>query len=1104
MVRALRLAPSGPESSEFRQMVRRNLATWHRTAPLLRAWVPGNRARFIGTQGKSFVTWAGKVLYRWNAATGEPLGPAAGVSFPLDVVAVSEDGEAVVLGQVVEHSYLLRVVHARTRALLGRPCTMPLGDFATENTTFELCPGKDVLVVRTAGQVGGPRHFFRVWDVATGRVLGEPVPSNPIWYQVVKARDGRRLLLLLVDGAERAEFRDLQTGKRLGSLPELAETDLRLQPSGKTILSVDVDGTVRCLNPADGRVVAQPWRPGKFVRSAALSADGVLLAGICQDQRVRWYDARTRQPCHGTISLRPWHLELGLVLDPVGTSVLVTDPRNCQTQLWQAGSLVRFGSIDAPLPLEAVEDRLPGLPAWAHVAFSPDARTALLAGQNTEVDLRGQRYGRLVDTQTSRPLGRPLRGATAGPERGGAHAFSPDGKLVATCTRGQIDPDAHVRIWDARTGEPRSGPLRYPKLIHALDFSPDSKSLAVGTVGPILLWDVSTGRGRILRQEGPVGALCFSPDGRRLTGATLAGWRRVEAGLQIWDLASGKPRGPLHAVDAGATTPSLTDDGKVVRVLHAHYNRLSRYDPLTGQRLGEQRRYGLPVAVLGQALRGDGLRFATGTFAGRVQQWDTDSGELIGASMEHGSPAVQIVYSGAGDLLAVACKDWTVRVWDAAGCRPVGPPLPHSREVLGMAFTPDGKALITATGDGRMHTWPMSGPVPDDEAVLDGWLQTTTGIKRLAGEVLLLAPDEWTAQRQLLRSRWPEGIRRPEDLGSQHDALAREAQTRGDERCERWHLDRWIEADPADWLAWARRAALSSARGRLDEAAVYYARAAACGGGEALVDWQRHRAVFCLGSGQYAAAKWYLDRLLAQHPGEWRLYADRAEALGKLGRMKERAVDLEVAVRRGADDYFLCGLADEHAGRREWRRALELCRLADRQGDCEPVLVRKALACAHQGDHAGHRQACAALERLTGNPAHPVSVNSLAWFCVLTPAGAADFGRLAERQKRAVGRARDPQEHRAFLNTLGAVLYRAGRHAEAIRCLKDSVGLHKGEGDLSDWVFLAMAHARLGKHDEARRWLAKVRGHRSKARGWAEMEEELLWREAMAVVEAKR
>ena len=55
----------------------------------------------------------------------------------------------------------------------------------------------------------------------------------------------------------------------------------------------------------------------------------------------------------------------------------------------------------------------------------------------------------------------------------------------------------------------------------------------------------------------------------------------------------------------------------------------------------------------------------------------------------------------------------------------------------------------------------------------------------------------------------------------------------------------------------------------------------------------------------------------------------------------------------------------------------------------------------------------------------------------------------------------------------------------------------------ADWVFLAMAHHRLGHHDEARRWLDRFRDRSPNldpAEFWAELEIRLLRTEAEAVV----
>jgi uncharacterized protein HemY len=66
------------------------------------------------------------------------------------------------------------------------------------------------------------------------------------------------------------------------------------------------------------------------------------------------------------------------------------------------------------------------------------------------------------------------------------------------------------------------------------------------------------------------------------------------------------------------------------------------------------------------------------------------------------------------------------------------------------------------------------------------------------------------------------------------------------------------------------------------------------------------------------------------------------------------------------------------------------------------------------------------------------------------------------------------------LNTLGVVQYRAGRYAEAITTLEQSLAAGRGQSDAFDLYFMAMAHHRLGHREEARacyeravRWLGE-------------------------------
>jgi hypothetical protein len=72
-----------------------------------------------------------------------------------------------------------------------------------------------------------------------------------------------------------------------------------------------------------------------------------------------------------------------------------------------------------------------------------------------------------------------------------------------------------------------------------------------------------------------------------------------------------------------------------------------------------------------------------------------------------------------------------------------------------------------------------------------------------------------------------------------------------------------------------------------------------------------------------------------------------------------------------------------------------------------------------------------------------------------------------------------------------------------LRRLEEGIQKRKGVSNEEDWVFLAMAHHRLGRHDEARRWLGRF-GDRSPNLApnafWGELEIRLLRAEGEAVV----
>jgi tetratricopeptide (TPR) repeat protein len=88
-------------------------------------------------------------------------------------------------------------------------------------------------------------------------------------------------------------------------------------------------------------------------------------------------------------------------------------------------------------------------------------------------------------------------------------------------------------------------------------------------------------------------------------------------------------------------------------------------------------------------------------------------------------------------------------------------------------------------------------------------------------------------------------------------------------------------------------------------------------------------------------------------------------------------------------------------------------------------------------------------------------------------------------------------------STLGAILYRASKHPEAITELNESLKLSGKGGTSADFLFLAMAHHRLNQPDESRLWLEKAVQALDKdpPGSWTErLEQQLHRREAEALL----
>jgi uncharacterized protein HemY len=134
--------------------------------------------------------------------------------------------------------------------------------------------------------------------------------------------------------------------------------------------------------------------------------------------------------------------------------------------------------------------------------------------------------------------------------------------------------------------------------------------------------------------------------------------------------------------------------------------------------------------------------------------------------------------------------------------------------------------------------------------------------------------------------------------------------------------------------------------------------------------------------------------------------------------------------------------------------------------------------------------------------------NNLVWRCTLAPGAVPDPKRLVERMEKEFKTGPAPWQ---YFGTLGAALYRAGRFDDAVGRLEEAIKLQGKGGVPQDWLFLAMAHHRLGHAAQARKWLDQTARAIAQAdpkksapgagSDWAErIEIHLLHREAQALI----
>ncbi len=414
-------------------------------------------------------------------------------------------------------------------------------------------------------------------DPILRRVFRGPVPKLPM---ALDGSDGKSIFgaygiravpaVILIDREGRVVRRFHHAG-----VPELEVEVRRLLKIEKNGAAEQPDGQPGSTEPAprsetDGTMAAigadreiktlQRAHIGP-ITSVAFTPDGRLLATAAMHERgghapnlVKLFNPETGELLRTLNSALNEHSSDDVV------SAMVFSPDG--GKLAVSGGILYHGNV-------VLFDVKTGKVLWSHqdiadttdvgIAFSPDGRWLASTGvaRNGNGSRRIQRVN-LWDVAT----GKLVRTLDGHDRILMAVAFSPDGKTLASASsNGAVD------LWDLQTGEVRQrlrSPDHDPRASGFVNviFSRDGKRLAVShSDGALRLWNPENGT---LERELPLGkrrprTIAFSPDGELLANGN---WE--EESISLWSVRTGKELAVIPKEHGGGTVSAFSPDGKML------------------------------------------------------------------------------------------------------------------------------------------------------------------------------------------------------------------------------------------------------------------------------------------------------------------------------------------------------------------------------------------------------------------------------------------------------------------------------------------------------------------------------------------------------------